>query len=167
MRPAPVNAKPFFRPEAENYRRLRHLGEIELFRSLPLRMIAAVPLVFATLLGLAAFSLRVSPQVDLTAAAAALEGGAVGMTLGPGNAGFFAAGETVELIIGADRHGQPARVLDAGPVPCPQARTPASSSSPCLRLSVQPLTPAGSTAPRLSAISSVRAAPHRYFAFAR
>lgn len=165
MRPAPVNAKPFFRPEAENYRRLRHLGEIELFRSLPLRMIALVPLLFAALLAVAAMSLRVSPQVDLTTGAAALDGGAIGMTLGPGNSAFFASGETVELIAGTDRHGQPARVLDANPIACPQAR--ASASPTCLRLNVRPLPRPGHAAPLVGAITSVRAAPHRYFAFAR
>lgn len=170
MRPAPVNAKPFFRPEAEDYRRLRHLGEVELFRPLSVRMIAALPLLCVAVLGVIAMSIKVAPKVDLVEVATVLERGRIALTLNPTDEVYFVPGDRVELI-GVDASGSvPALILTTTQIACPSfsptepsRRMPSAQS--CMALTLRLLAHAGSGEDPVS-ISSVRAAPRRYFAFA-
>lgn len=169
MRPQPVNAKPFFRPEAENYRRLRHLGEIELLRSLPLQIVAALPLLSVAVLGAIAMSIRAAPQVELMAGAVALEGGALELILGPGNQSYFAPGDRVRLVAADVADDESARVLTAASTACPPQLAAATRLLPqptvtprtCLALTLQPVVHAGRTI-AADSIRSVRAEPRRY-----
>ncbi len=156
MRPDPLPTRPFFRPEAEQFRRFRHLGSIALFRPLPLRLLALVPLVAVALAGAGAATLQIAPHADLQATAV-VSGNALQLLLAPGNQRYFRPGDDIQLMQGTALQGT-AHIEDTAPAACPP-RPGAISKASCLRILAR-WNPHGAQA--ATPPTSVRGAPRRF-----
>ncbi|WP_343650763.1 hypothetical protein [Stenotrophomonas sp.] len=156
MRPDPLHNRPFFRPEAEAYRRFRHLGAIALFRPLPVRLLAVVPLIALAVAGMAAASLTLVPRAELRSAA---WGGTAGVQLviDSDKASYFHTGDEIELLRDNQIQGV-ARIEAIVPMVCPTGSS-GTGRGHCLQIRARShaLIAAGTPLP-----TSVRGAPRRY-----
>ncbi len=94
---APLKGRSLFRPEVEQYRRLRHFGEISLVRPLPLRLVALVPLLVVAVLGFALSRLSFQPMFVALVEQAPEPGQGLRLSLEPALARNLRRGDEVEL----------------------------------------------------------------------
>lgn len=141
MRPDPLPDRPFFRREAESYRRLRHLGEIILFRPLSLRLVTLYPLLVVAGLALAMsqveLRLRFVGLLEEPPGASSLR-----LLLDPGAAAHVAPGDRVALRVAgaAERvHGSIAALTDVACSRVARALLPAHAQAApqrCLQVTI-------------------------------
>lgn len=153
MRPDPIESRPFFRPEAEQYRRLRSFGSIDLFRPLPVRLVTLLPLGALMMVMLIAVNLRVAPRVELAASPALMANDGLELLLTTGDPHYFQVGGKIKLI-GASGRISGARITSAIAVRC----TVPTRSSHCLRIQIKAL-----TSLPIEPLVAVRGVPRKLF----
>ena len=144
MRPEQLRDRPFFRPEAEKYRQLRHLGDIALFRPLGLRLVTLYPLVVVALLVFALSRLEHRMMFVAMAEAAPAQGEGLRLTLEERAARQLKRGDTLELRLGGSQERTSGSITELSTVPCSRTAQAfllsSSRTAPrdCLQLTLAP-----------------------------
>ena len=165
MRPEDVGGKPFFRREAENYRLLRHLGEINLFRPMPVRLITLFPITIVGAFAFALLQLQVRKQFETRAAAVQQGNDRLQMILPAEASRYFERGDVIDISNDDTKATVHASVISAAPAECGAGVLPsADASSSCLVLQVHLHSNlmAPTTASLLSGTNQVKSAPRSY-----
>ena len=165
MRPDDVGGKPFFRREAENYRLFRHLGEISLFRPMPVRLITLLPVAIVGAFAFAVLQLQVRKQFETQVGAVHQRGNQLQMILPAEASRYFEQGDVIDISKGGTKATVRASVISSAPAECATQLSPsadASSSCLALRVHLPSNLPASTTASLLSGTNQVRSAPRSY-----
>lgn len=118
MRPDNLQDRPFFRPEAESYRRQRHLGDIIMFRPLSLRLVTLYPLVVVALFLVAISQLELRLRFVALAEEISAQAGEVSVFLEPSAAESFRPGDSIELRFEGAAERAHGSITRAAVVPC-------------------------------------------------
>ena len=143
MRPEPVRDRAFFRPEAEEYRRLRNLGDIILLRPLSLRLVTWVPVLIVALLVLALSRLEYRSMFVALAEQPSASLEALRLSLAPGAAEPLRRGDEIEWRIAGTAERSRGVITELATGPCSrEARAFSRTSAPeCLQVTIStPLT---------------------------
>ncbi len=165
MRPDDVAGKPFYRREAENYRLLRHLGEVNLHRPMPVRLIALLPLAVVGAFVLALSHLQVRKQFDSQATATSQGNDQVRMILTAEAFPYFEKGDVIDISARHTKATVSASVISKARIQCTAQLPPSTAEPPwCTALEVRlPSNPqAATTAGLLTGVNQVRSVPRRY-----
>lgn len=141
---APLKGRSLFRPEVEQYRRLRHFGEISLVRPLPLRLVALVPLLFVAVLGFALSRLSFQPMFVALLEHAPAQGQGLRLSLEPATAQHLHRGEEIELRLAGSAERSRGVIAELSTGPCSrEARafllsTSRGAEAGCLQLVLAP-----------------------------
>jgi hypothetical protein len=118
MRPEPLKDRPFFRPEAESHRRLRHLGDVILFRPLPLKLVTLYPVLVVAVLVFAlsqvALRLRFVGVMEETPG----PGETLRLALDQSAAASLRRGDRIELRLAGSAARRPGTIAELAPIPC-------------------------------------------------
>ncbi|CAM2005471.1 hypothetical protein [Acanthopleuribacter pedis] len=130
MRPEPIQKdRPFFRPEAEEHRLYRHLGEIVLFRPLATRLVSLLPLAALGLVGFGLMQIELQTKYEaVTDPTPSQE-----MRLILAEPTQLIPGEKVEWALGDTPDRRSATVLRVETGPC----APDRAGQPCPRVVLQ------------------------------